>query len=265
MTRTQGIYLFGLLAIVAAAFVVWAMFAKPSAIGTPEVHVLPATLTPEGDYQYVEDADYYRIEARYPAHTVLDDTAADKLARAHIETELAAAIAQFKSENRLDILTPEDIQIQGLGGDRRYTLTMEYKTYAGEGTVSYVYSIYMDTLGAHPNGFYRTFVFDKRGGALSLEELFAPGSRYLDRLSAAAYSQVLAQLKQKAGNVTLQMEEDARMGTEPSPEALQFFYLEDGELHLLFPPYQVAAYAAGSFDAVVSLADLADILKPDFK
>ncbi|HVV14806.1 MAG TPA: DUF3298 domain-containing protein [Candidatus Paceibacterota bacterium] len=264
MTLKQGIYAFGLLAILAVIFGVWASFTKPPTFSAPESHPLPGEVIGEGLYQYTEDKPYYHIEVLYPPHTALKGSA-DVAARAYMEGELAKQVASFKEENNLDALTPEDVQIQGLGGDRKYTLGIDYKAYAWKDTVSFVYSVYVDTLGAHPNGFYRTFVFDAGGNNLTLENLFVSGSPYLNRLSAAAYSLVLAQLKEKAGEVTPDMEETVRMGTEPTPEALQFFYLQDGDLHLLFPPYQVAAYAAGSFDVAIPLSDLADILDPRFK
>jgi hypothetical protein len=264
MTLKQGIYAVGVLVLMAAVFGALAAFTKFPAYAPPEHHPLPGELTQDGVYQYVEDKPYYHIEVLYPPRTALPG-AADSSARAYMEEELAKQVASFKQENSLDALTPEDVQIQGLGGDRKYTLSMDYKSYVWKGTVSFVYSIYMDTLGAHPNGFYSTFVFDQDGKPLSLGDLFLPDSKYLNRLSDLAYAEVLAQLKEKTGDVTPEMVDEIRIGTAPTPETLQFFYLQDGSLHLLFPPYQVAAYAAGSFDAALPLSQLSDILKPEFK
>ncbi|HEY4501819.1 MAG TPA: RsiV family protein [Candidatus Paceibacterota bacterium] len=105
-------------------------------------------------------------------------------------------------------------------------------------------------------------MFDLEGNLVTLDQLFAPDSRYLDQLSAAAYPKVVAELAQRAGSTpTPDMLDTVRMGTAPTPEALQFFYLYQGDLHLLFPPYQVASYAAGSFDIAIPLSELSDILK----
>ena len=73
---------------------------------------------------------------------------------------------------------------------------------------------------------------------------------------------MLAQLKDKVGGELTPEDEDAvRLGTEPSPETLQFFYLDNENLLILIPPYQAAAYAAGSFEAKIPLDSLKDILK----
>ncbi len=215
-----------------------------------EQHVLAGTTTPQGDYQYSENAPYYTIEAQYPAH------------RLAIEQALADSITQFKKDGNFANLTAEDVQIQGLGPDRKYAFDAEYKTYSAPGYTSYFYTIYEDTLGAHPNSFFLIFVFDKDGNEVALANLFKPGARYLDRLSAEAQKQVLAQLAERVGApVTPDMADTVRIGTEPSPETLQFFYIDGDALVLAFPPYQVAAYAMGSFEARIPLADLQDILK----
>jgi hypothetical protein len=264
MTLKQGIYAVGVLVLIAAVFGVLAAFTTFPPLSTPEVHPLPGEMIGEGLYRYSEDKPYYQIEVFYPPNTSLAGRA-DSAARAYMEGELAKQVASFKEENHLDALTPEDVQIQGLGGDRKYTLSMDYKSYAWNNTVSFVYTVYMDTLGAHPNGFYSTYVFDQNGKPLTLGDLFLPDSKYLDRLSGLAYAEVLAQLKDKAGDVTPEMADEVRVGTAPTPETLQFFYLQDDTLHLLFPPYQVAAYAAGSFDATIPLSEISDILKTQFK
>ena len=149
-----------------------------------------------------------------------------------------------------------------MGDGRKYTLDISYKPYVSPGFVSYVFTIYMDTGGAHPNGFYHTLIFNEQGDSVSLSRLFKDNSRYLDRISTFAYGQVLTQLKGKTGReLTPEDENTVRMGTAPSPEALQFFYLDGSDLVVLIPPYQVAAYAFGSFEARIPLDSLKDILR----
>ncbi|HVV38817.1 MAG TPA: DUF3298 domain-containing protein [Candidatus Paceibacterota bacterium] len=265
MNRTSIVSIVALL-VIAAAFGVWVWYAKPIVKGPAFQHPLAGEMIGEGLYQYTEDKPHYHIEVSYPVGTSLKGSA-DVVARSYMEGELAKAVAAFKQENNLDNLTAQDIEMQGLGGDRKYTFTMEFQPYAWEGTISFVYSVYADTLGAHPNSFYRTFVFSSDGTPLDLEDLFTPGSNYLTLLSKFAYDGVVAQLAQKTGSEpTPQMLDEVRIGTAPSPETLQFYYLNNtdsgGELVLLFPPYQVAAYAAGSFEVHIALSSLKDILKP---
>ncbi|MBP9710942.1 MAG: DUF3298 domain-containing protein [Candidatus Pacebacteria bacterium] len=213
-----------------------------------------------------EDEMYYTIMVEEPATTLLTSESADTKARQTMHDALVAVVAQFKNDSGLESLTPEDIEIQGLGEDRKYALGGEYDEYQGKSTVSYVYRIYMDTLGAHPNHFYHTFTFDEAGNELMLQDIFAAGAPYLTRLSEEAYKKVVEELTVRAnGEVYPEMEDTVRMGTAPSPEALQFFYLTETDLHLLFPPYQVAAYAAGSFDIAIPLSELGDVLKAEYQ
>ena len=238
------------LIILAAGFGLWTSKATAPGPSAQDQSILTGSATPQGGYKYTEEAPYYMIEARYPA------------GRPAVEAALAASIAQFKEDGNFANLTAEDIQIQGLGPDRKYAYDAEYKTYTAPDHTSYFYTIYVDTLGAHPNGFFLTFVFDKEGNQITLADLFTPDARYLDRLSAEAQKQVLAELAKRAdAPATPDTADTVRIGTSPSPEALQFFYLDGDTLVLAFPPYQVAAYAMGSFEARIPLEDLKDILK----
>lgn len=223
--------------------------------------ILGATSTQGGDYRYVENQPYYTVDITYPAQLSLASDASTKAERT-IEQALANDIAQFKQDGDFANLTPQDIQTQGLGADRKYALGATYEKYEGANTVSYVFLVYEDTLGAHPNSFYSTFTFDQSGNLLQLADIFKPGSNYLTVLSPLAYQSVVAQLKAKEGSTPGSDELDtARVGTEPSPESLQFYYIDGNTLHLLFPPYQVAAYAAGAFDVPIPMSQLSTILK----
>ncbi|HXE72404.1 MAG TPA: DUF3298 domain-containing protein [Candidatus Nitrosotenuis sp.] len=94
------------------------------------------------------------------------------------------------------------------------------------------------TGGAHPNPFYETFTFHiPTGRRLGLADLFVKGSDYLSLLSSYCTS---ALLKRNLGD-----EKWVRDGAAPRAENYQFFYLTRKGLVVLFPPYQVAPYAAG--------------------
>jgi len=53
-------------------------------------------------------------------------------------------------------------------------------------------------------------------------------------------------------------------GTAPVPENYENWVLTPDALVFTFEPYQVAAYAAGPQIVTIPLADLADILAPEF-
>jgi hypothetical protein len=223
--------------------------------------ILAGTSTDGGDYHYTVNQPYYTVDVTYPSTLALPASVAEKAGEV-MEKALSEDIAQYKHDANLDTLTPEDVQTQGLGVDRKYAFGASYELYQSTSTASYVFTIYEDTLGAHPNTFYQTFTFNQQGTLLTLADLFKPGAQYLPVLSKLAYAGVVAQLTEKTGTKpTSDMLDTARIGTEPSPEALQFFYLDKNVLHLLFPPYQVAAYAAGSFDVPIARATLSAIVR----
>lgn len=129
----------------------------------------------------------------------------------------------------------------------------------GSDTVSYVYTLYVDTLGAHPNAFYRTFTFDlATGKELAIGDLFAPRSDYLKRISAIAEFELSKTLADMADI------EYIRQGVTPEALNFQSFAIEGKDLVLIFPPYQVAPYAAGTQKVSVPLSQLAEILKPAY-
>lgn len=177
-----------------------------------------------------------------------------------VERNLLEVVHGFKADLTVMLDEAEKARLEAEG--RRYELTVNYQPYEGSGYESYEFDIYIDTGGAHPNGFYKTVVFDAQGREVEFETLFKPGSNYLERLSVEAYKQVLAELSRRTGvEISQDMEDTVRIGTAPTPETLQFFVIDGSDLVLLFPPYQVAAYAAGSFEVRIPLATMQDVLK----
>lgn len=235
-------------ALVVVGLFGWFFYLQPGAFPLPQEGQENAGPVAAEDAEFSEAGEYYTISVAYPALPAVE--------RAVMET-----VAQFKEDGNFENLTPQDIEIQGLGGERKYALDITYKAYTSNNLASFVLTIYSDTLGAHPNVFFRTFTFDETGAEVRLGDLFDPGASYLQRISQKVYTGVLAQLEERGGTVSADMEDTVRIGTSPTPETLQFFYLDGNTLHILIPPYQAAAYAAGSFDVAIPLSELQDILR----
>ncbi len=220
-----------------------------------------ASLPPE---VYEEHGSYYDIKVTHPAETLLKGMLAgpeaDQKAVAAMGDFVDDTVDEFKSQGNFDNLTPEDIQIMGLSDARKESITIDYEEHVGTATVSYVYTIYADTLGAHPNAFYRTFTFDLATGAeLAIGDLFLPKSDYLKRLSAIAEFE----LSKSLGDF---MDiEYIRQGVTAEALNFQSYAIEDGNLILIFPPYQVAPYAAGTQEVTIPLSQLAEVLKPEYQ
>lgn len=246
---------FFILGVIGLAFT-WYVVTHPDR----NVLVLPADVATEPPGYREEHGQYFNITASYPTSGV----SAENIVQMKEWQE--ALITQFKTESGLLNLTAEDIQIQGLGEERKYALGVEYKTYTGVRTVSYVYLIYQDTLGAHPNVFYRTFTFDtKTNATLTLGDVFAPGSHYLETLSAIARAELPAMVAARAGVTTAEVNIDyINDGTEPEETNFENFYLDGSDLVILFPPYQIGPYVLGSTEFHIPLSELSD-LKAEYK
>jgi hypothetical protein len=241
--------------------VLWYMASNPA----PEIGEFPEV--PQGpsvgqSERISENGQYHEVSAEYPATTPLRASAgaeADAAAVEAFRTFERNTIENFKTQSGLSSLTQEDIAMFGLGGERKYALGIEYDMYQSAATVSYVFMIYEDTLGAHPNGYYRTFTFDLATGAgLQLSQLFAPGVDYLTILSQRSREALYAQLGQSA------IPDMLEPGTTPDEDNFQNFYLEGDALVIIFAPYQVGPWAIGTQEVRFPTASLTGLLKAEY-
>ena len=231
---------------------------KPSPAKAPgaEAPALVAT-------SYVERAPYYDIAVNYASSTPLlgkVGASADAAAVALMKRFVSDTVAQFKTDGNFADLTAADIKTTGLSQSRKETLEIKYLIASSPRTVSYIFTTYEDTLGAHGNTFFRTFTFDTSTGALlSLADLFAPGSDYLSRLSSISRAELPAIIGDSAATSFI------ASGTTPSDKNFENFFLDNASLVILFPPYQVAPYSAGPQTLRIKAADLANFLKPEYR
>lgn len=222
----------GILAVLAAVLLSWYALTRP---------VSPAPVQEEGPEisSYTEDEEYYTIEAHWPARTSLPGDG-DPAAVLLMKNWVQDTILEFKKNGNYAALTPEDIEMQGFAEGRLHALDISYFTSASPRTVSYVFSVYLDTGGAHPNGYYQTFVFDTETGAyLSLADAFAAGSSYLETLSRVSREKLPGVIGEFADT------EYIASGTTPEEANFETFYFDGDDLVLLFSPYQVGPWALG--------------------
>jgi Protein of unknown function (DUF3298) len=204
---------------------------------------------------------YYEIKAVYPYQTSLPE-AQDAHAAATMKTWVDETIDEFKKNGNFDALTAEDIEIQGLNQGRTYALDIEYQFFTGTRTVSYVFQVYEDTLGAHPNAYYRTFTFDSVTGAeLVIGDLFTSPA-YVSLLSKIARPILRTQIA-NAGEISPDQVDTQMLnaGTEPKEDNFAWFYLEGTNLVLIFPPYSVGPWAIGTQEVVIPLTEIRNQLK----
>jgi hypothetical protein len=257
MKTTCELLAFGAVLVVLGAGLVWYMAANPAPRTAPPAPGAAATTTPKTTH--LEGA-YYTIDAAYPASTPLAPSA-DAAAVATISGFIATTSAQFIAENNLDTMTAADAAAQGLGPDEKYSLAITYDTYSSPNTLSYVFTIFEDTLGAHPNTQYQSFTFDpSTGSTLALADLFTPGSQYLDKLSALTRASLSASL-----GSDIDPTEFINPGTTPDAASFSIFALDGSDLVIFFPPYAVAPYSSGPQQVRIPLSQLSDVLKPEYK
>lgn len=116
------------------------------------------------------------------------------------------------------------------------------------------------TGGAHPNYNYFTITYDlKTGRELKLAELFKPGAKYLETVSAYA-TRDLQERKAPDSGENLGLAQDMfAEGAKPAAENYQNWNITKKGLMFTFDPYQVGPYAAGSQTVIIPYARLREI------
>lgn len=208
---------------------------------------------------YVEHAQYYDIAANYATSTPLQEPA-NTSAVTLMKNFVSDTIAQFKTDGNFANLTPEDIKMMGFDQGRKETLQIVYLIASSPHTVSYIFTIYEDTLGAHGNTFFHTFTFDTETGApLALADIFSLGVDYLNTLSSLARAKLPAIIGPDADATFI------KNGTTPEEKNFANFFFDNQELVFIFPPYQVGPYTAGTQTLRIPLSELSTILKPGYR
>jgi|TARA_R110000824_G_scaffold401771_1_gene615756 hypothetical protein len=251
-----------LLLIIVLGLAIWYMMSVPAPVMAPTTD----TTTSEPAKIAIEEP-YYTVEATYPTQTPLVTSAgaqADQEAVASMKAFVEEEIATFIDNGDFANLTHDDIQMLGLD-QRKYALGIEYTMYTGVRTVSYVYLIYQDTGGAHPNTNYRTFTFDtKTGSEMKLSDAFIPGTDYLTELSTKVRKE-LPPLMAARYDVDVSVLDTTYIdsGTTPKTESFQNFYFDGSTFVLLFPPYQVGPYALGMIETPFPAGEVTG-LRPEY-
>ncbi len=114
---------------------------------------------------------------------------------------------------------------------------------------------------AHPNSSSEVINFDLiNGKPLRLADVFKPGAKYLQTISAYAIKDLKRQSKENEG-----MLEDSTIeeGASPDPKNYQSWTITKKGLGINFDAYQVGPYAAGPQSVIVPYSAMRDIIKPD--
>ena len=251
MTRMNKWILGGVIALILlVAGLIWYAASATAPEGS-----LPATaLSAHSPYQ--ESGPYYALAANFPTTTPLSG-GANAAALSSMRGWVVSEIAQFKKDANVVRLTPAQAQKQGLTNGRKYTLDIVYLEGSSAHTVSYIYTVYENTGGAHGNTFFKTFTFNTHSGTLlTLSDIFT--GNYLEKLSALAGQTLAQNLGQFATASAI------KDGTAPEAKNFSNWFFDNADFVLLFPPYQVAAYAAGPQTVRIPAAGLQGYLRKSY-
>jgi len=173
-----------------------------------------------------EETEVTSIQVEYPiTHNSTVNRILEAFAREQIET--------FKE-------WAEDVEplLEG----RAYGLWLQFQTVEGpQNFVSFVFTLSLDTGGAHPNHVIVTKVFDFDTGAeLGVSEVFA--EEKLEPLSEFAASELITLL----GATDSNSQEWIREGSGAESINFEAFSLNKDGVAIYYSPYQVAPYALGA-------------------
>lgn len=261
MNKTPTIYTFlgALILVIILAGLMWYAATHPTKALAPGGGTATTTIAAS---PLAEHGTYYDIVMNYPTTTPLRENA-NASAVAAMQGWVRNTVTSFKQPAGTDLdlatVSADEAQKMGLSAEHKYSLQSSYLIGSSAHTISYIFTIYVDTGGAHGNIFFKTFVFDKdTGNLLSLSDLFQDNSNYLNTLSTMARTRLAASLGTSG---------DAGMikdGTAPSEQNFQNFFFDGTDFVVVFPPYQVAAYAAGPQTLRIASSDLQGVLKSTY-
>jgi peptidoglycan-N-acetylglucosamine deacetylase len=150
------------------------------------------------------------------------------------------------------------------GNTNAYMLQTTYSVERNDGKVfAVLFTEYTDMGGAHPNSDYHTLDFLLPDGAQIFLPEIVDGQRGLKRVSELVAADLLKRIG--SGAEAMSDKDTIAMGTGPQADNFKDFVLLPDKLHIFFPPYQVASYAAGPQDAFIPLAKLKDVTRPDWR
>lgn len=199
----------------------------------------------------------YEVDARYPQLTGGTNPNFEKFNQA-VRASVTKTVGDFKKE----MASPDE---QDTGG---------VETAGSDISISYTVALAQDDLisielsvgsyyqgAAHPNSYTEVINYDlKNGKQLKLSDLFKPGARYLQAISAYCISDLKKQSKAAEGMLD---DSSIASGAGPDPKNYQSWTITKKGLGIHFDPYQVGPYAAGPQFVSVPYATLKDLVNPD--
>ena len=202
-------------------------------------------------------AKKFPMTAEYPELTGGTNAAGfNQLVKSRIDKRLA----DFKKE--MMGLTAEDLKTMSLIANSYIDIGYNVE-YADNDLISV--SVWEESYegGVHGNYSSFTITYDlKNGREIKLSELFKPGAKYLEAISAYA-TKDLQSRKDPESKENLGLAQDIfAEGVKPTLENYRNWNITKKGLMFGFDPYQVGPYVAGPQSVIIPYAKLKEIAKP---
>lgn len=191
-----------------------------------------------------EETDKYTIEIEYP-----------KLKNKNIAT-----YTQNYLDGKKEEFVKEVNEYENLPEDFKYEFKTEYEIIENSNTSGVHLTVYEYTGGAHHNRLDRSYYVDNKEEVVTIKD-FLLTDNSIDHLASIAYYYVMQY--SNANNLGFD-ETMAKDGLTSDPTNFEHFNFTDKGLEFIFPPYQVAYYAAGEVRITIPYEELIDILKPEY-
>ena len=201
----------------------------------------------------------YEIDANYPELTGSSNPNAEKLNQV-LRAFVTKQVTTFRKE-----MAPkpgEEPRPEGsMGSDMTVAYTIEL---AQDDLVSIEFVVGSYYQGAaHPNAYTEVVNYDlKNGKQLKLGDVFKPGSKYLQALSAYCIGDLKKQAKVKGPNSMLE-DKSITEGAGPTSKNYESWTITKKGLGINFDSYQVAPYVAGPQFVLVPYSAIKEHVNPD--
>ncbi len=200
----------------------------------------------------------YEVAAQYPQFAGGANSNFEKFNQL-VRGSVTKKVAEFKKE-----MTPEEGAEPRPEGSMGSDLSVGYiVALAQDDLVSVQFDVGSYYQGAaHPNSYTEVVNYDlKNGKQLKLADLFKPGSKFLQVISAYCIADLK---KQQAGDKAKALSDsEIENGAGPSAKNYQSWKITRKGLGVNFDAYQVGPYAAGPQSVVVPWANLKDLINPE--
>src|SRR2546425_2023168 len=204
----------------------------------------------------------YKIDVQYPEVTGTLDNRFDKFNQ-EAKNLVTKQVVAFRKERagaaNEEAQMPEPPTLSDLTSDLSGGYTVAF---ANDDLISIEYDIGGYTAGAaHGNSSSSVLNYDvKAGKVLKLADVFKPGAKYLQAISAYCLNDLKKQSRKNRDSLPDDM---IKSGAGPDARNFMSWTITKKGLDFTFDAYQVGPYAAGPQSVVVPYSVLKDLIDPD--